>query len=301
MWETWVQSLGWEDPLEKGKATTPISWTGEFHGLYSLWGHKESDTTEPFSLNIDYSAIIKHNTLRKDLVWKGKTDCHRSSLGLHFLYMFTWYLKINKVFSCKNSLSSQTKSSEVGSMGYFLSQLQSPSLHRDTTATGRNRPQWTGGFPGGSDGKESACDEGDLCLILGLGRSPGGGHGNPFQYSCLENSMDRGTWRATIYGVAKSRTWLCDRAQHPPVSWSLAAAPPVLPTLHGLLHFTPHSCLLMNRLDLIPDHTCPWTVSKCLLFPQTTALCHLLLPAQPPLHLSPPPCSFLTTWKKQRP
>ena len=89
MWETWVQSLGWEDPLEKGKATTPLSWTGEFHGLYSLWGHKESDTTEPFSLNIDYSAIIKHNMLRKDLVWKGKSDCHRSSLGLHFLYMFT--------------------------------------------------------------------------------------------------------------------------------------------------------------------------------------------------------------------
>ena len=45
--------------------------------------------------------------------------------------------------------------------------------------------QW--GFPGGSDGKESACNEGDLGLIPELGRSPGGGHGNPFQYSCLEN------------------------------------------------------------------------------------------------------------------
>ena len=43
MWETWVQSLGWEDPLEKGKAT---HWPEEFHGLYSPWGHKESDTTE---------------------------------------------------------------------------------------------------------------------------------------------------------------------------------------------------------------------------------------------------------------
>ena len=43
------------------------------------------------------------------------------------------------------------------------------------------------GFPGGSDGKESACDEGDPGLIPGLGRSPGGGHGNPLQYSCLEN------------------------------------------------------------------------------------------------------------------
>ena len=50
------------------------------------------------------------------------------------------------------------------------------------------------GFPGGSDGKASACNVGDLASIPGLGRCPGGGNGNPFQYSCLENSMDRGTW-----------------------------------------------------------------------------------------------------------
>ena len=46
VWETWVRSLGWEDPLEKGKATTPVFWLGEFHGLYSPWGPKESDMTE---------------------------------------------------------------------------------------------------------------------------------------------------------------------------------------------------------------------------------------------------------------
>ena len=63
-----------------------------------------------------------------------------------------------------------------------------------------------GDLPGGPDGKESACNVGDLGLIPGLGRSPGGGHGNPLQYSCLENSMDRGAWRATVHGVAKSRT-----------------------------------------------------------------------------------------------
>ena len=50
------------------------------------------------------------------------------------------------------------------------------------------------GFPGGSGGKESACNSGDLGSIPGLGRSPGGGQGNPLQYSCLENSMDRGDW-----------------------------------------------------------------------------------------------------------
>ena len=46
MRETWVRYLGWEDPLEKGKATTPVFWPGEVHGLYSIWGCKESDTTD---------------------------------------------------------------------------------------------------------------------------------------------------------------------------------------------------------------------------------------------------------------
>ena len=68
-------------------------------------------------------------------------------------------------------------------------------------------------FPGlscGSDDKESACNAGDLALISGSGRSPGRGNGNPLQYCCLENSMDRGTWRAIVHGVAKSLTWLSD-------------------------------------------------------------------------------------------
>ena len=59
------------------------------------------------------------------------------------------------------------------------------------------------GFPGFSDGKESACSLGDLGLIPGFGRSPGEGHGSPLQYSCLENPMDRGAWCATVHGVAK--------------------------------------------------------------------------------------------------
>ena len=70
------------------------------------------------------------------------------------------------------------------------------------------------GFPGGSGGKESACNAGDWDLIPGLGRSPGEGNGNPLQYFCLENSMDRGTWWATVQGVAKSRTRLSDYHFH---------------------------------------------------------------------------------------
>ena len=67
------------------------------------------------------------------------------------------------------------------------------------------------GFPGGSVGKESDCnagDTGDMCSIPGSGRSPREGHGNPLQYSCLENLMDRGGWWATVHEVAKSRTRL---------------------------------------------------------------------------------------------
>ena len=63
-----------------------------------------------------------------------------------------------------------------------------------------------GGFPGGSDGKEPACNAGDLGLISGLGRFPGEGHGNLLQDSGLENSMDRGAWWATVHRVAKSQT-----------------------------------------------------------------------------------------------
>ena len=74
----------------------------------------------------------------------------------------------------------------------------------------RNPNYWdvlyeSGGFPGGSDGKEFTCRAGDLGSIPGLGRSPEGGRGNLLQYS-------RGTWRATVHGVAKSQTRLSDKA-----------------------------------------------------------------------------------------
>ena len=60
------------------------------------------------------------------------------------------------------------------------------------------------GFPDGSAGKETICNVGDWGLIPGLGRFPGGGHGKPLQYSCLENAMDRAAWWAKIHRVAKT-------------------------------------------------------------------------------------------------
>ena len=66
------------------------------------------------------------------------------------------------------------------------------------------------GFPGGSVGKESACNAGDQGSIPGSEKSPGVGNGNPLRYSCLENPMDRGAWWVTVHRVARSQAWLSD-------------------------------------------------------------------------------------------
>ena len=87
-----------------------------------------------------------------------------------------------------------------------------PSLHVHVIVTGsydnRKRILIAYGFSYSSDGKESACNAGDLGSVPGSGRSPGEENGNPLQYSSLENSIDKGAWQATVYGVAKSWTQL---------------------------------------------------------------------------------------------
>ena len=70
------------------------------------------------------------------------------------------------------------------------------------------------GLPCSSTGKEPTCDAGDQDSIPGLGSSSGEGNGNPFQYSCLENPIDRETWQATVCGVTKSQTRLSDLHTH---------------------------------------------------------------------------------------
>ena len=72
MRETWVQSLGWEDPLEKGKATSSSILAGEFHGI--SWGHKESDTTERLSLSLSWSIHVVTNGCDFFRGW-GPTPC----------------------------------------------------------------------------------------------------------------------------------------------------------------------------------------------------------------------------------
>ena len=72
---------------------------------------------------------------------------------------------------------------------------------------GKYHQEWRG-FPGGSDGKESACNISDLGSIPGVGTSPEEGNGNTLQDSCLENPMEGGAWQTIVYGVAKSQTQL---------------------------------------------------------------------------------------------
>ena len=92
---------------------------------------------------------------------------------------------------------------------FFLFSLSSQSVH--LSASHAFRIQYAFHlFPGGLDGKVSAYNAGDLGSIPRLERFPGEGNGNPLQYSCLENPMDRGVWWATVHGVTKSQTRLSD-------------------------------------------------------------------------------------------
>ena len=82
MQETWVWSLGWEDPLKKGKATTPVFWPREFHELYSPWGHKGSDMTERLAFSLSYIFCIVAIIIRKKVLY---TVMHHIFLIAHIL------------------------------------------------------------------------------------------------------------------------------------------------------------------------------------------------------------------------
>ena len=150
--ETWVLSLGWEDPLEKEMATNSIflaweiPWTEEPSRLQSMGSQR---------IRQDWATKDRTNTMLT-LVPK------RSQFSV--IQLFHYYYSTNII-----------------------------------------------GFPGGSVVKNPPANAGDSedgGSIPGLGRSPGEGNGKLLQYYCLGNPMDKGSWRATVHGVTKSRTWL---------------------------------------------------------------------------------------------
>ena len=132
---------------------------------------------------IGSSGVVNGNPLQY--------SCLKNSLGKG-----AWQAAVRRITKSQTQLSTHTsthswfsKSSDAGNSDILL-QCQIYTLL------------------GGSDDKESACNAGDLISIPGLGTSPGERNGNPLQYSCLGNPIDRGTWQATVHGIAKSQTWL---------------------------------------------------------------------------------------------
>ena len=96
-----------------------------------------------------------------------------------------------------------------------------PFCHSQKSSTADDKFKWPlyqilMGLPRWLSGKESACKTGDSGSTPGSGRSPGGGHGNPLQYHCLESPMDRGAWRTVVHEVAKSWTQLKRLSTHIP-------------------------------------------------------------------------------------
>ena len=111
----------------------------------------------------------------------------------------------------------RTRRSSVSSGGELRPLMEGPEAPVRLQGTRSPARHWTGGLigsaqgsPGGSDGKESACNAAGLGSVSGSGRSHGKGGGNPLQLSCLENPVDRGPWWASARGVAKNRIELSD-------------------------------------------------------------------------------------------
>ena len=131
--------------------------------------------------------------------------CDRYNLGTA---RRVWALGLGGVFSSPSSHRAAHKLITLGKLlnlsGLGLYKYKTQIIKRTYNTLSKL------GYFGSSDGNESACNAGDQSSIPGSGRCPGEGNGNPLQYSCLENSADRGAWWATVHGMAKSWTRLSD-------------------------------------------------------------------------------------------
>ena len=178
-----------------------------FH-LAFLWGR----------LPYGFPFLLKFLKTR-DCPWLLRFLCSTDStesLGKWFCIAILLSISLSIKLLIKCGLCSPNQKSPSHPNVHFLNFSRILHFNNDTQITPKFLPHKSYlelifshiGFPGGSEVKASACNVGDLGSIPGLGRSPGEGNGNPLQYSCLENPMDRGAWWATR--VAKSQTWLSD-------------------------------------------------------------------------------------------
>ena len=218
-----IWSLGWEDPLEKEMATHcsilawRIPWIEEAGGLQSTgsqrvrhdWKTEHTHTLESF---IEYYVCTcKEGSYHEK---KHKEHGKQNSYQLEIFFLPTecyWrYRKTGTLVRCWwecNLVKPLWKQYEVSSKDVNRTTLQSrnstPGYLSDGSKTLAQKdiciPVFNMGSPRGSEGKESACNAGELGLIPGSGKYLGEGNGYPLQYSCLENPMDRGAWKATVY------------------------------------------------------------------------------------------------------
>ena len=149
------------------------------------------------------SFLVSYN----DLYFKVCLSDMSTATPAFFSFLFVWHIFFHPfIFSLYVSLCLKWVSCRQRIHGSCFC-IHSASL---CLLVGAFNPFPFKGFPGGSEVKASSCNAGDLGLIPGLGRCTGEGNGNPLQYSCLENPMDREAWWATVHGAAKRRTRLSD-------------------------------------------------------------------------------------------
>ena len=204
MWETWVLSLGWEDPLEKGKAThcSILAWRVPWT-VYSPC-HKESDTTERLSLPHTLSCITLSGEISKSLPFPSRRfypllsvsfsvspTCIFQAIPRHGGKPLTTirFLTFSIVFSWASLVAQTVKNLPTMWETWVRSVDGEDTLEREM-ATLSSILTWR------------------IPQIEKPGELHAEGNGNQLQYSCLENPMDRGAWGAIVHGVAKSRTRL---------------------------------------------------------------------------------------------
>ena len=174
--------------------STVLSWTDNVLLLTGSLGY----SPKWYAFNFSNTQFILNNIFFKD------TD-----YSLELPSLKTGSLNFPLFLGVQNCASFGLQRPRVGCPPWFCLEIQSsagPCSHSGQASSSR-------GFPGGPVAKNlpaSVEDTGDLHSIPGSGSSPGGGKGNPLWYPCLDNSMGRGAWRATVCGAAESRTCLSD-------------------------------------------------------------------------------------------
>ena len=183
---------------------TQVFLPGKSHRQRSLvgcspWVHEESDTTEPLHFHFSLSCIGEGNGNPL------QCSCLENPRDGE-----AWWAAVYGVAQSRTRLKWLSSSSSILSGHHFPSHAFSIVPHICFYSGLFSSLIIFLGFPCGSDGKASAYSVGDPGSIPGSGSSPGEGNGNPLQYSCLENPMDRGARLATVHGVTKSQTQLND-------------------------------------------------------------------------------------------